>query len=1237
MRDVEVCRSRGHGVLDVTEDGCGYDLAYRFDEIGNQLALDYVDVSAKTDNVVVTVTGERDTARTIFVDTLAEELFEFHEGYLVDLWCLQLDSFPIAFDGADLVNSPEDHSIKCMRDVADCRANGYGILQMNDNGTYALAYSFDDIGNQFTLDFVDTTTIEDDVFVRVRGIPGANNVLSEVSFEHIPSTCRPVISTIVDLASSTDSLSTLVTALVTAELTEALSGDGPFTVFAPRNEAFDALPAGTLFYLLEEDTNMLANILLYHVAEGAVLSTDLSDGQSVPTLQGQALDIALPAAGGVVINGNASVVQADVAATNGVVHIIDKVLIPATETLTGFLVDVYCWQLDSFPFAIDGADLVNAPEAHSIHCMRDVAQCRANGFGILVQQQDGTYNLEYAFDDAGNEAILKFLDETTLIDDVRITVTGYPTNGLRTVNALSVAELAAVTVRFHGEVVSHTGYLIDILCWEREGHIAIDGADLDTNPQDHSIHCMRDVEVCRSRGHGVLDVTEDGCGYDLAYRFDEIGNQLALDYVDVSAKTDNVVVTVTGERDTARTIFVDTLAEELFEFHEGYLVDLWCLQLDSFPIAFDGADLVNSPEDHSIKCMRDVADCRANGYGILQMNDNGTYALAYSFDDIGNQFTLDFVDTTTIEDDVFVRVRGIPGANNVLSEVSFEHIPPSCRGGDDVVATPPPTDGSCELFPSDDSDFEYSVELDADLRLYWTIEGDSMRAMMVKQGDGWAALAASVDELMVGSDAVMATGGSAPEKYDVEVYGLPERMADANQTLTATSTELVNGNLVVRWTKLLVESGELPISVVEPQQFIYAHGTSADVSFHFDLADAHLQHLAPVCDPSATPAPTLKPTVSPAPTAAVSCASDDPDYDFGLPLDGSLTFFWRVADDVLVGRLLKEGGGWGGIAASLDELMPGSDGIIGQEGDLTIAKYAMDDRNAPELRGSAQQTLTETSVEVLANGDVDYRFTKILAEAGEIEIKASGANRFIWAHSSSGTQSYHGARDRGALQLDLSNCAFTEIDLVGVQPQAIKIHGMLMIAAWAYLAPMGILFARGKHFALRLGFFKTWLYLHLAFQLAALVCTAIGFAKAWDAIKDSDVRSDHLTFRHPKIGVAAMVGGVAQLLMGAVRPHPPHGDEPKSIARWTFEILHRVVGYGTLVVALVAMLAGTNKALELQHIDQVRTWNVAVIAPIATTAGLGLLLTLYINVLQEGTQEAVPLDKSRTVKETEMA
>lgn len=134
--------------------------------------------------------------------------------------------------------------------------------------------------------------------------------------------------TIVSVAQDTPSLSTLVKAVTAAERAEMLSSEGPYTVFAPTNEAFNALPAGTLDNLMKpENKQKLGNILAYHVVEGEVMAADLQDGQMVTTVQGEQLKVSI-SNGNVMING-AMVSKADVQASNGVVHVINKVLMPS--------------------------------------------------------------------------------------------------------------------------------------------------------------------------------------------------------------------------------------------------------------------------------------------------------------------------------------------------------------------------------------------------------------------------------------------------------------------------------------------------------------------------------------------------------------------------------------------------------------------------------------------------------------------------------------------------------------------------------------------------------------------------------------------------------------------------------------------------------------------------------------------------------------------------------------------
>jgi len=132
---------------------------------------------------------------------------------------------------------------------------------------------------------------------------------------------------IVALASSQENLSTLVTAVQAAGLVETLQGAGPFTVFAPTDEAFAALPEGTLENLLKpENKQQLVDILTYHVVSGNVMSTDLSDGMMPETVEGSQVEISIDGES-VMVNG-ATVVAANVEASNGVVHVIDQVILP---------------------------------------------------------------------------------------------------------------------------------------------------------------------------------------------------------------------------------------------------------------------------------------------------------------------------------------------------------------------------------------------------------------------------------------------------------------------------------------------------------------------------------------------------------------------------------------------------------------------------------------------------------------------------------------------------------------------------------------------------------------------------------------------------------------------------------------------------------------------------------------------------------------------------------------------
>ncbi|MFC4992752.1 fasciclin domain-containing protein [Rubritalea tangerina] len=131
---------------------------------------------------------------------------------------------------------------------------------------------------------------------------------------------------IVEIAAGNSDFETLVAAVKAAGLVEALSGDGPFTVFAPTDAAFEKLPAGTLETLLKpENKGKLADILKYHVVAGKVMAKDVKPGE-VKTLQGGSFEVRTE--GGNVMVGKAKVIKTDIVGKNGVIHVIDTVILP---------------------------------------------------------------------------------------------------------------------------------------------------------------------------------------------------------------------------------------------------------------------------------------------------------------------------------------------------------------------------------------------------------------------------------------------------------------------------------------------------------------------------------------------------------------------------------------------------------------------------------------------------------------------------------------------------------------------------------------------------------------------------------------------------------------------------------------------------------------------------------------------------------------------------------------------
>ncbi len=191
-------------------------------------------------------------------------------------------------------------------------------------------------GQKVTVSVNNGNVFINNAYVTFADIVATNGVVHVIDAVLIPPT-----GTVVDVIVNSPNHTTLEAAVLAAGLAGTLSGTGPFTVFAPTDAAFAALPAGTVQALLA-DIPALTNILTYHGVAGSAFSAGLNNGQMIMTIQGQ--DVTVTIDNGTVFINNAQVTVADIVATNGVVHVIDAVLLPTTvgiESTNNSKVGVY--------------------------------------------------------------------------------------------------------------------------------------------------------------------------------------------------------------------------------------------------------------------------------------------------------------------------------------------------------------------------------------------------------------------------------------------------------------------------------------------------------------------------------------------------------------------------------------------------------------------------------------------------------------------------------------------------------------------------------------------------------------------------------------------------------------------------------------------------------------------------------------------------------------------------------
>jgi len=240
-------------------------------------------------------------------------------------------------------------------------------------------------GKEVEVKIMDGKVYINNAMVTIEDIEADNGVVHVIDAVLLPPT-----TTVYDIISDSDAHNTLEAAIGAAGLDEALMGEGPFTVFAPTNDAFEALPEGTVESLLEDPEGALTQILLYHVVGSKAMSTDLSDGQMIATLQGKEVEVKIMD-GKVYIN-NAMVTIEDIEADNGVVHVIDAVLLPPTDvsgvieenddlsTLEGMLKQTGLWET----LQEGGPYTIFAPTNEAFMQMEV-----ENGIGVLKSTDEG--------------------------------------------------------------------------------------------------------------------------------------------------------------------------------------------------------------------------------------------------------------------------------------------------------------------------------------------------------------------------------------------------------------------------------------------------------------------------------------------------------------------------------------------------------------------------------------------------------------------------------------------------------------------------------------------------------------------------------------------------------------------------------------------------------------------------------------------------------------------------------
>jgi len=517
------------------------------------------------------------------------------------------------------------------------------------------------------------------------------------------------------------------------------------------------------------------------------------------------------------------------------------------------------------------------------------------------------------------------------------------------------------------------------------------------------------------------------------------------------------------------------------------------------------------------------------------------------------------------------------------------------------------------------SQYQDSVAVDKLVQLSYVVNVEdtttgqgTLTAELVYADLAWVGFGFSQSGLMFPSKAIVGLpDASTVQKYDLASYDISGILPSSAQTLENVSIRQNATHTILRFTKLLVESGELTIDGSGSNNFIWAYGTDNTFGYHrgrgttsLSLTSCSSQASSPTpVTTSTTPAPTVTPTTAPTLAAQVptltnssnTSALDCSGFQQQVQLTDGLVLSYTATLDaidptngILYAQLVYSGQAWLGLGFSTSNngAMVPADAIIGLPAEAVSlsnpGKYTMTSRSLSgvTLLSDSRQTLVNQSIVQNATHTV-VTFAKVLIEANEVPIVLDQTTAFIWAIGYSNTLGVH--KSRGAIGVTLRACipgqeassgnGVNTISSPSNYKSFYSAHGILAGIAWGIFSPIAIGCSVLRDLIPKAGL---WFKIHMFLNMSVFLFTVISFIVAVTAEQKGTVAGEspqHFKGNtHRTVGLVIMICVSLQVLGGMLRPHAPgkkeNGEpEDKPFVRLFWELIHKGSGYGLLATA----------------------------------------------------------------------